>query len=55
MKLPNNLGMLLVAIWFMLEGAIGLFHFSFEALPLVMAIIALAAGILLLFQRQMPH
>ncbi len=51
MKIGKNLGMLLVAIWFILTGAIEIFKFSFAGLPIVMGILALAAGILLLLGR----
>ncbi len=51
MHITKNLGMLLLAIWLILTGLIGLTSFSFQGLPLVMAILALASGILLLLGR----
>ena len=51
MRLPKNLGMLLLAIWLILTGLIELFKFSFSGLPMSMAILALAAGILILLRR----
>jgi hypothetical protein len=51
MKLGRNLGTLLIAVWFILTGAIELFRFSFSGLPTLMAILALAGGILLLLGR----
>jgi len=43
--------MLLLAIWLILTGLIELFKFSFSGLPMIMAILALAAGILILLRR----
>ena len=51
MRLPKNLGMLLLAIWLILTGLIELLKFSFSGLPMIMAILALAAGILFLLRR----
>lgn len=51
MKLPKNLGMILLAIWLILYGVIALLALSFSGLPLIMAILALAAGVLLLLDK----
>jgi hypothetical protein len=51
MKLTKSIGMLLLSIWLILTGLIELLHFSFSGLPLVMAILAIAAGVLLLLGR----
>ena len=51
MRLPKNLGMLLLGLWLVLTGLIELLHFSFAGLPVVMAILAIAAGALILFRR----
>ena len=51
MRLTKNLGMLLLAIWLILTGLIALLGFSFQGLPLIMAILAMAAGILILIGR----
>lgn len=51
MRLPKNLGMLLLSIWLILYGLIALFSLNFAGLPVVMGILAVAAGILLLLQR----
>ena len=51
MRLPKNLGMLLLGIWLVLTGLIELLHFSFTGLPVVMAILAIVAGLLILFGR----
>jgi hypothetical protein len=51
MKLTKNLGMLLLAIWLILNGVIALLSLSFSGLPLIMAILAIAAGVLILIGR----
>ncbi len=51
MKLPKNLGMLLLAIWLIVTGVIELLHFSFSGLPIIMAILAIAAGVLILLDK----
>ena len=51
MKLTKNLGMLLLAIWLILTGLIPLLSFSFSGLHTVMAILAMAAGVLILVGR----
>jgi hypothetical protein len=51
MRLPKNLGILLLGIWLILTGLIGLFDLNFSGLPILMAILALAAGILILLGR----
>ena len=51
MKLTKNLGMLLLAIWLILTGLTTLLGFSFQGLPMIMAILAIGAGILILISR----
>ncbi len=51
MKLPKNLAMILLAIWLILTGLIELLHFTFTGLPIIMAILAIAAGVLILLRR----
>lgn len=51
MKLTQNLGMLLLAIWLILTGLIALLSFSFQGLGLIMALLAVAAGVLILIGR----
>jgi hypothetical protein len=51
MKTPTNLGMLLLAIWLIVYGAIVLLKINFSYSGEVMAILAIAAGILLLLRR----
>jgi hypothetical protein len=43
--------MLLLAIWLILTGLMTLLSFSFQGLPLIMAILAVAAGVLVLLGR----
>ncbi len=50
-KFRNNLGMLLLSIWLIITGLITLAGFSFPGLPVIMGILAIAAGILLLLNR----
>ena len=47
----GNLGILLLAIWLILVGLLQLINFSFPASGMVTAILAIAAGILLLIRR----
>ncbi len=50
MRLPRNLGMILLAIWLIATGAIPLLKITFDS-GLIMAVLAIAAGILLLLGR----
>jgi hypothetical protein len=51
LRVPKNLGMILLGIWLIMTGLIPLLHFNFEGLSLIMAILAIATGILLLLGR----
>ena len=51
MKVTRNIGMLLLAVWLILNGLIRLFSFSFAGLGTVMAILAIAAGVLIIVGR----
>jgi hypothetical protein len=51
MKITKNIGMLLLSIWLILTGLIALLNFSFQGLPLIMAILAIAAGVFILLGR----
>jgi hypothetical protein len=53
MKLPKNLGMILVAVWLILFGILTapFLKFSFAYSTDVLAVLAIAAGALLLLQR----
>ncbi len=51
MKITRNLGMLLLAVWLILTGLIPLFSLSFSGLGTVMAILAIASGVLIVVGR----
>ena len=51
MKLTTNIGMLLLAAWLILTGLIPLLNFSFSGLGAVMAILAIASGVLIVVGR----
>ena len=51
MKVTSNLGMLLLGIWLILSGLIPLLSLSFSGLGTLMAILAIAAGALILVGR----
>jgi hypothetical protein len=51
MKLSKRLGSLFLGIWLIAQGCIALLHFSFSGLDLIMAVLALVAGVLILFGR----
>ncbi len=50
-KVTSNLGMLLLAIWLILSGLISLLSLTFSGLGMLMALLALAAGVLILMGR----
>jgi hypothetical protein len=51
MNTPKNLGMLLLAIWFILYGALHFITLSGVSVGAIMAVFAIIVGILLLLQR----
>ena len=51
MRLTTNFGMLLLAIWLILGGLMPLLHLSFSGAGTIMAILAIAAGVLILIGR----
>jgi hypothetical protein len=51
MKFTRNLGLLLLGIWLIVTGLIPLFHFNFSGLDTIMAVLAIAAGVLILLGR----
>jgi len=51
MRLTKNTGMLLLGIWLILTGLIPLLNLSFSGLGTLMAVLALAAGALILVGR----
>jgi hypothetical protein len=51
LDINKNLGMLLLAIWLILSGLISLLGLSFAGLSVMMGLLALVAGLLILFGR----
>ena len=51
MKITRNIGMLLLAIWLIATGLISVLSLSFTGLGVIMAILAIAAGIFILIGR----
>jgi hypothetical protein len=51
MKLTKRLGMLVLALWLILTGLIGLFGLTFTGLPVIMGVLAIVAGLLILVER----
>jgi hypothetical protein len=43
--------MILLGIWLIMTGLIPLLHFNFQGLPLIMAVFAIATGVLILLGR----
>lgn len=50
MRIPENLGMILLAVWLILTGLIALLGLTFDGLGIIMGLIALFAGILILLR-----
>jgi hypothetical protein len=48
MRLTNNIGMILLAIWLILMGLLPLLSISIAGIDLILAILAIAAGVLIL-------
>ena len=51
LRLTRKLGMILLSIWLIASGLIAIFNLSFAGLSIVMAILAIAAGVLILLER----
>jgi hypothetical protein len=51
MRLTRNIGMFLLAVWLVLTGLVPLLNLSFSGLGTVMAILAIAAGVLIALGR----
>jgi hypothetical protein len=51
MKVTRNIGTLLLAVWLILTGLIPVLNLSFSGLNTVMAILAIAAGVLIVVGR----
>jgi FtsH-binding integral membrane protein len=50
-KIKKGLGLILLSIWLIATGLIVLFRFSFVGEATVMAILAIAAGVVLLIEK----
>ncbi len=50
-KLIKGLGMLLLGIWLILTGLIPLLKLNFSGFPVIMEVLAIAAGVLILLGR----
>ena len=51
MRITKNVGMLLLAVWLIVTGLIPLLNLSFSGLGTIMAILAIAAGALIIVGR----
>ena len=51
MKLATSFGMLLLGVWLILYGLIPLLKLNFEGLSMILAVLAIAAGALILMNR----
>ncbi|MDQ3262173.1 MAG: hypothetical protein M3Y59_00720 [Myxococcota bacterium] len=51
MKIDKGLGMLLLAVWLILQGLIQLAGLRFEYLHVITGVLAIASGALLLIRR----
>jgi hypothetical protein len=51
MAFTRSIGMSLLAVWLIISGLVGLLGLSFQGLGMLMAILALAAGVLILAGR----
>jgi hypothetical protein len=50
-RFSRHLGVALTGIWLIATGIIPLIHFSFTGLDIIMAVLAILAGLLLLLGR----
>ncbi len=51
MQIVKKIGLLLLSIWLILTGLIGIMNLKFNGLSSLMALLAIGAGILLLIDR----
>lgn len=51
MKLTKNLGMLLLGVWLVLTGLLQVVHLPIPDLGTILALIAIAAGVLIIIGR----
>jgi uncharacterized membrane-anchored protein len=50
MRLTGSAGLIVLAIWLILTGLIAIFNLSFAGMGLIMGVLAIVAGVLLLFR-----
>ncbi len=50
-RAPRHLGVILLGIWLILTGIIPIVNLTFAGLSLIMAILAIVAGVLIILQR----
>lgn len=50
-KVTKSVGMILLAIWLVLTGLIPLLKLDFSGFPVIMQVLAIAAGVLILLDR----
>ena len=51
MKITRNIGMLLLALWLIMTGLIPLLKLGFSGMGTAMAVLAIAAGVLIVVGR----
>jgi hypothetical protein len=51
MKLPKKLGVKLLAVWLILQGLVSLLNLSFTGSGILLAALAIIAGVLILLDR----
>ena len=51
MRVTKNIGMLLLAVWLVLTGLVPLLNLRFDGLGTLMAVLAVAAGALIVVSR----
>ena len=51
LRLTKSLGMLLLAVWLIVTGLLQLFSISIAAVGIILALLAIAAGVLILLGR----
>ena len=51
LRVNRNLGMLLLAVWLILEGLVSLLNLSFSGIGMLLGLLALAAGVVLLLGK----
>ncbi|HVD62570.1 MAG TPA: hypothetical protein VNC11_16975 [Gemmatimonadaceae bacterium] len=51
LRVNRNLGMLLLAVWLILEGLVSLLNLSFSGIGVLLGLLALAAGVVLLLGK----